>query len=401
MIVDAESDQVLYPESRTLEFGNGDRFALYCHSTEKDGNYLDLDDGSDDVTDYLVVSCNDGAFVVDGDEFDLLEVSCRKRIEPRITKIFDEKTTCANQGADGRQNDLIGNLHTVEIGWQVRDTYTKMIELCIDEKVYGTLWTKHNVYGKSIYHNDHNKRPGFKADNYYEHRFFNFSSTHGMNHLYSRNAEAEVVERILGTSTLPDGTTIISSRGSRYSWNRGHISPDADFVMDYQQDATYFFINLAPQFGYFNQDNWLHVENAVRSKSNQLDHTTQVTSGTYGTLAYPDARGEPTELYLFYDPDSSPAATKIPVPKYYWKVLYDDQSHSAVAFLGLNDIYANDITKTQCPSVCDQLSQWVDFDYNDVKAGHITCCSLDTFASVVPYAPQYKDENGNWPQLLV
>ena len=53
--------------------------------------------------------------------------------------------------------------------------------MCIDEKAYGTLWTQHNVYGVSIYENDYNKRPDFKADNYNEHRFFNFSNDDDMN----------------------------------------------------------------------------------------------------------------------------------------------------------------------------------------------------------------------------
>ena len=48
---------------------------------------------------------------------------------------------------------------------------------------------------------------------------------------------------------MPNGSEIIVPGDNKHSWNRGHISPDADFVMDYQQDATYYFINIAPQFG--------------------------------------------------------------------------------------------------------------------------------------------------------
>ena len=58
---------------------------------------------------------------------------------------------------------------------------------------------------------------------------------------------------ITGTDELPDGEEIIIKGNNQRSWNRGHISPDADFVMDYQQDATYFFINIAPQFGTYIQ----------------------------------------------------------------------------------------------------------------------------------------------------
>ena len=141
------------------------------------------------------------------------------------------------------------------------------IEFCIDEKAYGTLWSKHIVYGESIYDNDDPSRPGFVVDNYDEHRYFNFSSSSEMNHIYSIASQKQTIEDILGTDELPDGTEIIRTSGSLYSWNRGHISPDADFIMDYMQFATYFFINVAPQYGAFNQRNWLRVESAVRSKS--------------------------------------------------------------------------------------------------------------------------------------
>ena len=55
------------------------------------------------------------------------------------------------------------------------------IEICIDEKAFGTLWTKHNIFGVSIYENDYNSRPDFKVDNYGENRYFNFTDNYGMN----------------------------------------------------------------------------------------------------------------------------------------------------------------------------------------------------------------------------
>ena len=90
-------------------------------------------------------------------------------------------------------------------------------------------------------------------------------------------------------------------------------------------------------------------------------------------LQYPSSEEVPTSLYL--DPniekkshrrfrsgkakgagDSSDGGTAvIPIPKYYWKVLYDKESHRAATFLGMNDIYHPDIVDTPCPSVCDQL----------------------------------------------
>ena len=52
---------------------------------------------------------------------------------------------------------------------------------------------------------------------------------------------------------LPNGETIIddSSSGTNY-FARGHLSPDAAFIEGAEQDATYFFFNVAPQFQSFN-----------------------------------------------------------------------------------------------------------------------------------------------------
>ena len=113
--------------------------------------------------------------------------------------------------------------------------------------------------------------------------------------MYISRYEAAAVTQILGTDTLPDGREIVVVNSGTRSFNRGHITPDADFVMDYQQvcnntqeyclqqrdkqmcfcptlkhseqDATYYFLNVAPQFGSFNQKNWLFVESACRDKS--------------------------------------------------------------------------------------------------------------------------------------
>ena len=62
-------------------------------------------------------------------EIDVASLSCENRMEPRISKVFggSAEKTCADTGADGRKNDLVGHLHVVNIGFQIRDTYLKQV----------------------------------------------------------------------------------------------------------------------------------------------------------------------------------------------------------------------------------------------------------------------------------
>ena len=78
------------------------------------------------------------------------------------------------------------------------------------------------------------------------------------------NNQESVVTEILGSNTFK-GTTIIenSASGTNY-FAKGHLSPDAGFVYNVQQDATYYFVNVAPQFQSFNNGNWKSLEYAVR-----------------------------------------------------------------------------------------------------------------------------------------
>ena len=45
---------------------------------------------------------------------------------------------------------------------------------------------------------------------------------------------------------------------------RGHLAPDASFVYQEEADATYFYINVAPQFQSFNNQNWKSLEKTTR-----------------------------------------------------------------------------------------------------------------------------------------
>ena len=81
------------------------------------------------------------------------------------------------------------------------------------------------------------------------------------------NNQESVETEILGSNTFK-GTTIIENTASGTNYfAKGHLSPDAGFVYNVQQDATYYFVNVAPQFQSFNNGNWKSLEYNSRELS--------------------------------------------------------------------------------------------------------------------------------------
>ena len=83
---------------------------------------------------------------------------------------------------------------------------------------------------------------------------------------YRKTNQVTSVKKLLGTENkLEDGTTIIdaSKSGTNY-FAKGHLSPDAAFIDEAEQVATYFFFNVAPQFQSFNNGNWKSLEYVTR-----------------------------------------------------------------------------------------------------------------------------------------
>ena len=66
--------------------------------------------------------------------------------------------------------------------------------------------------------------------------------------IYKKKNQRRVVTALLDGVTKIDGETIIetTSKAKDY-FAKGHLAPDANFVYEVLQDATYYFINVAPQ----------------------------------------------------------------------------------------------------------------------------------------------------------
>ncbi len=160
---------------------------------------------------------------------------------------------------------------------------------------------------------------------------------------------------------------------------RGHLAPEADFVYEAEQNATYYYWNTAPQFQRFNGGNWVALEKKVRGYSTSHSAELEVFTGTHGQL---ELRGdEPGEAFPFFGRDDK----LIPAPLYFWKVVNDPENGETFAFVGLvctakfissfsvgevvhilfncfqNDVHATSAPTPLCSDVCSIVaSGWFD-----------------------------------------
>ena len=107
-------------------------------------------------------------------------------------------------------------------------------------------FSTHFIHGKSAAADDtSNERPSFSQGGYYP--------GIDVNTAYSQAKQTETIAGIVGSSSLAAQYVVA---GSQIFLSRGHMAPDGDFIDAGSQDATYYFMNTAPQWQNFNGANW-------------------------------------------------------------------------------------------------------------------------------------------------
>merc|ERR1712180_154234 len=394
-----QNSQFIFPtekvgEERVLNFEEADSLDLFCHggSDEKQARIFVRRYDKSKKDSKVSLTCKSGEFFVSGSEEKIAveKATCNQKQEPRLDR---KQEQCAPVGDDGR-TDKLENLQRVSIGWQIEGGFIEQIGICIDESNFGTIWTNHTVRGASIALSDIDpKRPSFRADTgaytRKNQRFFKWSTSTKLNKLYSKTSQKSTVTALLGGITSIEDETIIetSSSGTDY-FAKGHLSPDAAFVYNVLQDATYYFINVAPQFQSFNNGNWKALEMAVRDLGTSLGRDLQVVTGTYDILQYPNSKKKLTDIFLEEE------KSLVPAPKYYWKLVRDPITDTAAVFIGLNNPHIKKAPRKLCRDRCGDMSSWVKWDVSRLDAGYMYCCSVEDASKRIKAIPVVTETGG-------
>ena len=204
-----------------------------------------------------------------------------------------------------------------------------------------------------------------------------------MQNIYSKGNQRDTVEELLGTvqiSVNGKSEEIIQvHQGSSKYFAKGHLVPELDFIFEAEQDSTFYFINVAPQFREFSKGNWNGLEMYIRTYADRVQRDIKVFTGTFETLTFPNEQGNEIKISMFIDGN-------VPAPLFYWKVVHDPEINQAIAFIGMNNPYAEHPPQELCENKCS-TSSIASESYCDTTAGYIYCCEVKELKSHIPYLP--------------
>ncbi len=160
------------------------------------------------------------------------------------------------------------------------------------------------------------------------------------------------------------------------------MAPNADFIFYSWMDASYHFINVAPQWQSFNGQNWFYVEDALRdlAVSRNLDLT--VYTGTSGVAQLTDVNGRMVDIFLY-------GGNRLPVPRFYWKIAYDPVANAGVALVGVNNPHLAAIPDDYriCAPLTDHPLMAAVQQPENIERGVSWACAVADFARAAPEAP--------------
>ncbi|EDV40782.1 uncharacterized protein Dana_GF23745 [Drosophila ananassae] len=273
-----------------------------------------------------------------------------------------------------------GGTDLLEVGFQLStdassfDDFLQTYDVCHDELSEVTRYVHHVLYPGSAQYQRSVSRPTFIPGDFYGGK--------DVNKLYTQVQQNITVTEILGMDASP-----YFNISSNVYLARGHMSAKTDFVFGAAQQATFFFVNVAPQWQTFNGGNWERIEDSVRNFVADENLTVDCYTGTWGVSTLADGNGIQKELYLDFDENNNGL---IPVPKLYFRVVVDRASQKGIVLIGVNNPHA-DLEQIKqeyilCPDIGEQIS-WISWTKDDLKKGYSYACTVEDFTAVVKDLP--------------
>ncbi|XP_072941368.1 salivary endonuclease-like [Epargyreus clarus] len=257
-----------------------------------------------------------------------------------------------------------GGNNIYRVGYKILNKFHLLYEACFDRGTLTTVYVKHRLSPTS-YFGQVTHRPQFiEGDLFPQVR---------MSQLYKAEQQRSRLDTLLGRGM---GEKYVTKNSFL---NRGHLAAKADFSMAAMQRATFHYINAVPQWNRGNAGDWAALEEALRRRLKTYNSSVDVYTGTHGVMSLADQK-----LFLHTDENNNGV---VPVPLYFYKVIYDPQKKLAAAFISINSPYYNASTNdalSYCDDICPRFS-WLRWRAND--ATHSFCCAYSDHSAVVRALP--------------
>ncbi|XP_030023618.2 uncharacterized protein LOC115442651 isoform X1 [Manduca sexta] len=288
--------------------------------------------------------------------------------------------TCSSHSehnAEGTPQRCYNNNLVIRVGFIVHGVFYPLYWSCFDQYRLEVLYVWYEQNPQNAAHQTSVDRPNWLAGS-----FFPGVS---VNNMYTQAQQKTTIAKLVGTDLANKYIT------STQYLARGHLAAKTDFIYATGQRATFYFINSAPQWQPFNAGNWNWLEQNLRKRIGEAGYNTIVYTGTFGVTQLRAQNNQLVDIYLYYDVNNNP---QIPVPLYYYKVVYDSSRRIGTAFVGVNNPYYTESemrTLQFCTDRCRNNSafNWIGWQPDRIDLGYSFCCTINDFRRVVPHLPSF------------
>lgn len=335
----------------------------------------------------LFISCvDDNNFKQKTIKSSVINITCLENdmffLEKDIVKITDLSCKKYPKSTARRTKKKCGKaFEEIEIGYSVANQFVRVLEVCFDSNLQTTLFSRF-MLTKWISNLQKAGRINWKNDLY-------SLNSKEIDMAYSKKCQKKHINSLL---QLPGSSNEVVKNDNRHFLSRGHLAAKADFYFVHQQTATFFTLNAAPQWQTFNNGNWKTLEIALRKFAATRKLDLEIYTGTYKILEMTTTETKSKVKISLLGNDTF---SSLPVPLFFWKIVYEPKSQNGVAFVGVNNPYItqNDMEDLQiCLDITEKVS-WVKFVKHNLVLGYSYACNLNNFLKIVRYAPRLKVKN--------
>ncbi|VVC91601.1 uncharacterized protein LOC126970643 [Leptidea sinapis] len=291
-------------------------------------------------------------------------------------RAFGGLTCSAHSYHEAQQTNerCFNNNVVIRVGFIVNNVFYPMYWSCFDRNRLEVLYVWTHQTAANAVHQTGVDRPSWLAGSHFP--------GVAVNNLYTQVSQKQAIARVVGNALADRYVT------SHQFLARGHLVAKSDKVFATGQRATFWFINAAPQWQPFNAGNWNWLEQNLRARIGAAGYNTVVYTGTFGVTQLRNANGQFVDIFL------DPATRRLPVPLYFYKVVYDASRRLGTAFISINNPHyslAEARALQFCTDRCrnNNAFNWLNWQPDRVDIGYSFCCTVDDFRRRIGHLPAF------------